>query len=165
MKSKFRIGLSLVFFMTLTTMTANVNAQSTGCETEEKTQKRIQSNGFTLQSETSPSGCNPSSCRGSKTEFGEAKVISSLRSKLLTLTKAMEASKSPKFEKRSNTTGDAMADSDDQRLETIIKEIRRIEEEVSSKTNYKPSAFLLPKNKAQRVRYLDQRIESIKKYL
>ena len=45
----------------------------------------------------STSGCTPSNCKGAKTKFGEAKVISALRAELISLKALMEEHDKLKF--------------------------------------------------------------------
>lgn len=108
------------------------------------------------------SGCTPSACRGAKTKFGEAKVISDLRLSLINLKADLENSTDPEFEERSFDIHDIVGESDDESLEIIVNEIKLIEDDFTSKLDYKPSEFALPENKARQVTYLGARIEGLK---
>ncbi|MEX0275570.1 MAG: hypothetical protein AB3N16_14450 [Flavobacteriaceae bacterium] len=111
------------------------------------------------------SGCLPSSCRGAKTKFGEAKVISNLRSSLVGLKAEMEKSKTPKFDERSYDIHDIVGETDDESLQIIVREVQLMEKEFSLKTQFRPLAFTLPENKAKQVKYLEKRLETLKQFL
>ena len=111
------------------------------------------------------SGCSPSSCRGAKTKFGEATVISDLRLDLIDLKAEMEQSEDPSFDERSYDIHGIIGDSDDESLKIIADEVKLIEGAFSEKLNHEPSTFALPANKAKQVQYLSARIEGLKKLL
>lgn len=111
------------------------------------------------------SGCSPSACRGAKTKFGEAKVISDLRLSLIALKTDMEKSKSPSFDAKAYDIHGIVGETDDESLEIITKEVRGIESVFAEKLSYKPAEFTLPENKAKQVKYLNTRIEELKKQL
>lgn len=111
------------------------------------------------------SGCTPSNCRGAKTKFGEAKVISELRLNLIDLKAELEASKTPAFAARTYDMHDIIGDSEEESLEIIIDEVKIIETDLTEKLNHQPTAFNLPENKAKQIQYLSTRIEGLKKLL
>ncbi|MEO1030738.1 MAG: hypothetical protein AAFX55_05005 [Bacteroidota bacterium] len=117
------------------------------------------------KSEASTSGCAPSSCRGAQTKFGEAKVISNLRSLLVSLKAKMETSTSPKFEARSYDIHNIVGESDEESLKIIIRELKVMETEVAHKTDFEPLKFALPENKAKQISYLENRLKTIEVFL
>ncbi len=135
------------------------------CATNHKDGKKTASCGTASKTNEATSGCLPSSCRGAKTKFGEAKVISDLRSNLIALKSEMEKSKAPKFESRSYDIHGIVGKTDDESLEIIIRELKLIEKDFSNKMRFKPLAFTLPDNKAKQIKYLESRIEGLKKIL
>ena len=108
------------------------------------------------------SGCTPSNCRGAKTKFGEAQVISDLRLDLIDLKADMEKSEEPVFDAKLYDIHGIIGDSDDESLEIIASEIQLIEKAFAEKFNHESAAFALPENKAKRVQYLSARIEGLK---
>ena len=166
--------------VTLTMVTAllfstNINAQSSccggekhdekTCTTKHKDGEKTVSCGTASKTKESTSGCAPSSCRGSQTKFGEAKVISNLRTKLIALKAKMEKSKTTKFDARSYDIHGVIGKTDDESLQIIVREVKLIEKEFSNKTKFTSLAFALPKNKAKQITYLESRIEGLKKFL
>lgn len=111
------------------------------------------------------SGCTPSNCRGAKTKFGEAKVITDLRLNLIELKAEMEKSESPNFEAKSYDIHGIVGDSDKESLDILVKEVQIVEEELSNKLNFNPAQFELPDNSAKQVAYLDERIDELKELL
>lgn len=111
------------------------------------------------------SGCTPSNCRGATTKFGEAKVITELRTNLIELKAEMEKSESLKFDARSFDIHGIVGESDEESLDIIVKEVKIVEEELSEKLDFNPEAFELPDNSAKQVAYLDERIEELKELL
>ncbi|WP_299554539.1 hypothetical protein [Seonamhaeicola sp.] len=111
------------------------------------------------------SGCSPSECRGAKTKFGEAKVITELRQDLIALKADMEQSKQPMFDQRSYDVRGIIGASDDESIEIIVRELRVIEKAFADMLDYKAMAFKLPENKAKQVVYLSERIKSLKRLL
>ena len=71
----------------------------------------------------STSGCTPSNCRGEKTKFGEAKVISNLRKDLIALKAKMENYKTHTFSNKAITVHGIVGESDEESI-TIIKNER-----------------------------------------
>lgn len=149
--------LSLAMFFT-----AQVNAQSS-CKTD-KDGKKIACETSAKKSDAT-SGCAPSACRGSKTKFGEAKVISNLRLNLIALKAEIEKSKKPSFDSRTYDIHGIVGKTDDESIQIIAKEVKIIEKVFSSKLNHKVLAFSLPENKAKQVSYLDHRIKDLKNTL
>ncbi len=113
----------------------------------------------------STSGCSPTACRGAKTKFGEAKVISTLRLALIDLKAEMEKSLVPSFDVRSYDIHGIVGETDDESLDIIIKEVRIVEKEMSEKLNHNLATFHLPENKAKQIQYLNNRIKGLKAQL
>lgn len=111
------------------------------------------------------SGCTPSNCRGAKTKFGEAKVISDLRINLIDLKSELEKSETVKFNPRSYDIHDIIGNTDEQSIEIIVNEVKIVEEELIDKLNQKFVSFELPDNKAKQIQYLNKRIESLQEAL
>ena len=111
------------------------------------------------------SGCTPSACRGAKTKFGEAKIITKLRTDLIALKADMEASKAPLFDAKSYDIHGIVGDNDDESLRILINAVQRVEKAFTDKTDYNASKFELPEGKAKQVQYLSQRIANLKTYL
>ena len=110
-------------------------------------------------SKETTSGCTPSNCRGAKTKFGEAKVISDLRSKLYGLKADMEKSERTKFPERSFSVHGIIGETDIESLNIIAVEVEIIEatfEEAGfkiEKTNLDDSI-----SNAKKLSYLSDRI-------
>lgn len=111
------------------------------------------------------SGCTPSNCRGAKTKFGEAKVISDLRLNLIDLKAELEKSEAVAFNPRSYDIHDIVGHDDDESLELIVTEVKIVEEEIADKLNQQLASFELPDNKAKQIQYLNGRIESLQQAL
>ena len=111
------------------------------------------------------SGCSPSACRGAKTKYGEAKVITKLRTDLISLKADMEKSKNPSFDAKSYNIHGIVGQTDDESLEIIAKEIRKVEKAFAERTDYRTVQFSLPENKAKKILYLNQRIQALKGHL
>ena len=135
---------------------------STSCS---KNHKDVASISGCATSAKSTSGCAPSGCRGAKTKFGKAKVISNLRSRLISLKAEMEKSTQPTFDARSYDIHRIVGQSDDESLQIIIKEVKLIERAFAEKLNHNVSPFRLPNNKAKQISYLSNRIEDLQKIL
>ena len=105
------------------------------------------------------SGCVPSSCRGAKTKFGEAKVITDLRSQLIVLKSRMKLSSSTEFSPRSYDQENIVGQTDDESLAIIIKEVKLIEGEFYSKLGTSFQEFELPNGKAKQARYVKKRLD------
>lgn len=138
------VALPLLFFGLV--ITRSVNAQ--------ETKKPIE-----------VTGCKPSSCRGAKTKFGEAKVITKVRERLVALKSGMEKSTGKDFNARSYDITNLAGESDEESLAIIAREVQLIENEFSKKLNRTFEAFTLPANKAKQVKYLVNRIEELQKLL
>ncbi len=136
----------------------------TACTTKHKDDKKTSCDTKTAKAETT-SGCLPSSCRGAKTKFGEAKVISNLRGNVIALKAKMEKSKAPKFDARSYDIHDIVGNTDTESLEILIREIKLMEKEFSHKTSFQSSAFAIPENKAKQIQYLQERLSALNKFL
>ena len=136
------------------------------CTTEHKedeSAKSCETKGATVGESTS--GCSPTACRGAKTKFGEAKVISNLRLELIDLKAGMEKSLVPAFEARSYDIHGIVGETDEESLSIIIKEVKIVEKEITVKLNHKPTIFKLPENKAKQIQYLSKRIKGLKALL
>lgn len=169
---------SLAVTMTMATamlFSNSTNAQSTcgdeekhdekTCNTEHKEDEKSASSATASKADESTSGCSPSSCRGAKTKFGEAKVISSLRTNLVALKVEMEKSKTTKFDARSYDIHGIVGETDNESLQIIVREVKLMEREFANKTKFNLLAFALPDNKAKQITYLESRIEGLKKFL
>lgn len=119
--------------------------------------------GCNTSKDKATSGCSPSSCRGAKTKFGEAKVISELREKLIAIKAELERSSDPVMSKRSYDIHDIVGETDEESLLILIRELKIIEGELSEKTDYKVEEFDLPSNKARQVRYINDRMDALDK--
>lgn len=154
MKSNLKASFSVVFFSAQLLFLGTTYSQSDDCsspiEVKDKTEKT--------------SGCSPSSCRGSQTKFGEAKVITDLRANLIGLKSDMEKSNTI-FDARAYDIHGIVGKTDDESLEIIVREIKIIEKEFSNKTNFKLVALSLPESKAQQIAYLENRLHTLKKFL
>lgn len=141
-------GISIAMALLIGT---NAHAQS--CCSKEKTPPAAQST----------PGCKPSACRGAKTKYGEAKVITNLRESLIDVKAEMEQSSKPKFSARSYDIHDILGESDDESLKIIIREVKIMEKELKTKVSYNAGSFELPSSKAKQIQYLQTRIERMKK--
>ena len=140
------------------TLSNNVEAQ-TGCDPDEKAKATACC--ASAGAETT-SGCAPSSCRGAKTKFGEAKVITSLRADLIDLKTDMEKSKSPRYSERSYDIHGIIGETDEESIEIIVRELEVMEKEISGKTNHRFETLNLPESKARQIQYLNQRVKALK---
>ncbi|SHG29943.1 hypothetical protein SAMN04488116_0833 [Flagellimonas flava] len=113
----------------------------------------------------STSGCSPTSCRGAKTKFGEAKVIGKLRLDLIDLKADMEKSVVPAFDPRSYDIHGIVGETDEESLDIIVKEVQIVEKEIAKKLNPKLNAFALPESKAGQIQYLSKRIQDLRALL
>lgn len=109
----------------------------------------------------STSGCTPSNCRGAQTKFGEAKVITDLRSELIALKAAMEKSATPKFDARSYDIHGIVGEDDAESMKIIVDELQIVENAFAAVTDYKAGPLQLPENKAKQIVYLKQRLKSL----
>ncbi len=169
MKLPVRSTISILMVALFALYGFTANAQSSNqTKTKDKTACVTTTGGKKSEacaSTASTSGCKPSSCRGAKTKFGEAKVISNLRNELIALKAKMEQSKTPKFEARSYDLHGIVGKSDDESIDIIIKEVKLIEKDFNKNSKYTPVAFDLPQNKAKQIQYLSDRIEALKALL
>lgn len=164
------LGLGMLY-------SVNVNAQSPCCGGADKTDKAscdtskdgkkvsCGTSTSTTASAEATSGCSPSACRGAKTKFGEAKIISTLRLDLIALKAEIEKSQKPSFNARSYDIHNIIGETDDESLQIILKEVKIIETAFTEKLKYKATALAFPKNKAKQVSYLSDRIKGLKKTL
>lgn len=157
MKLHLKRGLVATMFLLSTFIGTESIAQSSCCSSSPKTSCKTSSK--------STSGCTPSNCRGARTKFGEAKILTALRGNLIKLKAKMEESQTITFGARSYDIHGIVGNSDDESLEIIVKEVKIIEEEFSTKLKYKASSFVLPENKAKQVEYLNARIQALQQLL
>ncbi len=160
---KLILTTSLFFGMIFS---VNLMAQSTACCAKDKEATAKTAAACTPSaSKDATSGCTPSACRGAKTKFGEAKVISDLRTSLIALKADMEKSKTTDFEARSYDIHGIVGESDDESLQIIVDEVKIIEASFAKNLNHQSPKFILPENKAKQVQYLSARINKLKKVL
>lgn len=167
MNIKFKKHLFSLLTLASLFLTTNLFAQSTACcaSDKAKTAACATKKADCKTTKTATSGCSPSACRGAKTKFGEAKVISNLRLSLIDLKAEMEKSTSPKFDARSYDLHGIIGDSDDKSLAIISDEVQVVETAFAKYLDYDVPAFQLPENKAKQVQFLNARIEALKKLL
>ena len=150
-------------------LSPDMYAQTACCSSSKQAQVACKKEGekaACAPSAKTTSGCTPSACRGAKTKFGEAKVISNLRLNLIALKADMEKSTDPEFEPRAYDIHGIVGESDDQSLQIISDEVQLIEEAFAQKMSFQPLAsFDLPESKARQVRYLNDRIKELQKLL
>lgn len=167
MKLKIKSIVFSLFVAIGMLFSTNALAQSSCCGSEKKDavncshDKKGEAKASCNKEKAATSGCTPSACRGAKTKFGEAKVISKLRKDLIALKANMEKSKKPKFDARSYDIHGIVGNSDAESLKIIIKELKIVENAFSKKMKYKNTAFSLPQNKAKQIAYLSKRIKSL----
>lgn len=163
-----RLILKTSLFCLLTFLFTNVTQAQTACCSSKATTPKscapAKADSKTAAKETT-SGCNPSACRGAKTKFGEAKVISELRLNLIALKGEMETYDKVEFPQRSYDIHGIIGESDDESLEIIEKEVKLVEEQFVEKFNLKLASAEVPTNKAKKVKYLSERIELFKNTL
>lgn len=141
-------------------------AQSKACCSKDKTASAAcnkNSKAKTACCATAPkettSGCTPSNCRGSKTKFGEAKVISDLRLQLFGLKAAMEKSEDTKFSERSYSVHGIIGETDSESLNIIADEVKVIETAFeNAKIAFQNTDAETPESSAKLVRHLSSRI-------
>ncbi len=114
---------------------------------------------------TETAGCKPSSCRGAKTKFGEAKVITEVRESLVALKAEMEKSENPVFNARSYDIEGIVGENDEESLSILIREVKLIESEFTAKLNSSFDGFTLPSGKARQVKFLASRIQKLQNLL
>ena len=163
MEIKKLVGL-IAFFSFMLFSTEGMSQKACCSSSKADTEKKEACCSKASKSEKT-SGCTPSNCRGAQTKFGEAKVISELRSSLIALKEEMEKSESPAFAERSYDIHGIVGESDDESLDIIVNEVKLIEDEFLQKLNYKAEIFELPENKAKQVKFLNHRIKEMKEVL
>ena len=159
---KILFATSLLFGLLLNTTAI---AQSSCCAKDKESAEKTTACCSSSSAKEATSGCTPSACRGAQTKFGEAKVITTLRSNLISLKAEMEKSSQPVFDARSYDIHGIVGESDDESLEIIVREVQLIENAFIEKLNHQASEFSLPENKAKQVQYLSTRIDALKKLL
>ncbi len=158
-----QLCFSATLFLALLFST-NATAQATACCAKGKTAeaKTACCSSSSKAQAGSTSGCSPSACRGAKTKFGEAKVISDLRLSLIDLKTDMEKSTRPKFDAASYDIHGIVGESDEESLAILVKEVQLVEMAFAEKLNHQARAFVLPDSKAKQVKYLNTRIAQLK---
>ncbi|WP_298516197.1 hypothetical protein [uncultured Kordia sp.] len=165
--SAFVLILGLIFSTTAIAQTSccgNDKKDKTACTTAHKDGEKASCDTKNVSAEAT-SGCLPSSCRGAKTKFGEAKVISNLRSNMIALKAKMEQSTTPKFAARSYDIHDIVGNSDAESLAILIRELQLMEKEFALKTSFEPTVLTIPESKAKQVQYLQKRVSTLTKFL
>ena len=109
--------------------------------------------------------CTPSNCRGAKTKFSEAAVITELRESLIALKADLEQSEDPVFDSKTYNVHGIVGDSDEESIRILKDEVLIIEEAFVDLSLYNPGSFNLPENKAHQVEYLKDRIDDLHKAL
>lgn len=135
--------------------TSSLHAQSTAKKSKEACCSSE------AKSEVRTSGCTPSNCRGAQTKFGEAKVITDLRSELIAIKAIMEKSESPKFDARSYDIHGIVGEDDASSMKIIIDELQIVENAFAATTDYKAGPLELPENKAKQIVYLKERMAKL----
>lgn len=159
---KFHLkGAFLTMALLFSTLLSTEALAQTSCCTKGATAKKTACCSSSSAANTQTSGCSPSSCRGAKTKFGEAKVITALRGNLIELKAEMEKTKKVSFDAKSYDIHGIVGDSDSESLQIIIKEVKVVEKAFAQKLNYKTPQFILPENKAKQVQYLNTRIDKL----
>lgn len=165
--STFVLILGLLFSTTAFSQTSCCDSDKkdkTACKTTQKDGKKVACDTKKASAEAT-SGCLPSSCRGAKTKFGEAKVIANLRSNLIALKAKMEQSTAPKFAARSYDIHDIVRNSDAESLKILIRELKLMEKEFALKTSFQATTLEIPESKAKQVQYLQERLSALQKFL
>lgn len=111
------------------------------------------------------SGCTPSNCRGAKTKFGEAKVISTLRLELIELKAKMEHHKQLKFSDAAISVHDIIGETDDESLKIVANHVAIIESEITTLTEHHIKTSELAQNKAVQVKQLREKISMLSNLL
>lgn len=111
------------------------------------------------------SGCTPSNCRGAKTKYGEAKVISELRLNLIALKAKMEKHERLEFSQEAISVHDIIGDTDDQSLEIVTEQVALIQSEIMRLTDAELPDPELSTNKALKVKQLSDLIIAFDKVL
>jgi len=145
-------------------MLIGTSAQAQTCCSKKAEAKKCCSTGHAESSaNTETSGCAPSSCRGAQTKFNEAKVITTLRADLIALKAEMEKSQSPAYSERSYDIHGIVGETDEESIEIIAREVKLVEAELAAKAKISVKEFNLPEQKAAQIKYLNQRIEALRK--
>lgn len=111
------------------------------------------------------SGCTPSNCRGAKTKFGEAKVITKLRQNLINLKAKMENYNAFEFSNKAITVHGIVGETDNESLDIISNHLTVIELEIYSLIKQEIPKVEPAKNKAVQVKQLGDRISTISEFL
>ena len=111
------------------------------------------------------SGCTPSACKGAKTKFGEASVISDLRLVLIDLKSKMEKHKTIKFSPRSYDIHGIVGQTDDESLQIIKDEIEVLQKELAQMLGVDFTPMQYPRSKAKQVAFLKARLKQLEESL
>lgn len=111
------------------------------------------------------SGCTPSNCRGAKTKFGEAKVISELRLNLVALKAKMEKHEDHSFSAAAISVHDIIGASDEESLQIVAEQVSIIEPEILAVSSEQLPALTASDNKAIQVKHLRERITALTEML
>ncbi len=149
---------------------ANANAQKPCCSADSKAavecNKKVDNLACcTKSAKETTAGCTPSNCRGAKTKFGEAKVISNLREKLVALKAKLEDYPSHKFSNQAITVHEIIGETDDESIKIVSNHLAIIESEVYGFRNQKLPEIKPVENKAKQVQQLQERINTLNSVL
>ena len=111
------------------------------------------------------SGCTPSNCRGAKTKFGEAHVISNLRLNLVSLKAKLEGHSNYSFSENAISVHNIIGETDEHSLAIITDHVALIESEVLHITKSELQLVEWSDNKAIKVKQLDERIKALNKLI
>ncbi len=161
-----------LFILILILGVASANAQASCCSSAEKAKTAcLTSSDNTSQGEQkscctknvteTTSGCTPSNCRGFKTKFGEAKIISELRQNLIALKAKMENYKPYKFSNQAITVHGIVGETDDESLTIVSNHVAVIELEIYSFVNQEIPKTEQANSKAIQVQQLRHRISTL----
>lgn len=156
----------LLLFVGLNNLTAQKaccstsNADKINCETKSEDKACC----ATTAAE-STSGCTPSNCRGAKTKFGEAKVISELRASLIALKAKMEKHEQLAFSEEAISIHNIIGETDEESLQIVHSHVEVIEEEVQKLMNKSIPNMEASANKAKQVMQLQERISNLTQLL
>lgn len=150
------IGFNSGFAQTASCCSKAKDTSTAACNTKEASAKTACC--ASAPKETT-SGCTPSNCRGAKTKFGEAKVISDLREKLYALKADMEKSEKVKFPERSFSVHGIIGETDIESLNIIASEVKIIESAFEgAEFELEKTNFDADFSNAKKVSYLSDRI-------
>jgi len=135
------------------------------CATKSNSTTKTACCSSTTAAKETTSGCTPSNCRGAKTKFGEALVISNLRLNLISLKAKLESHSDYSFTDNAISVHDIIGETDEQSLDIITDHVSLIESEVLPITKSELNLVEWSENKAIKVKQLDERIMVLNKLL